>query len=1049
MRRFDKVFLCLLVVGRPTLASLLSAFMPQGHRALSYAKARIGVASSLCFAALVMGMASTSFAVDDAAEFVEALRQRGHYDLASTFLDRAKTDPSISGSFRDRLPYERAITQLSRAGRIRNFDERTAAIKTAQRSLEPFLRGSDSKSELAADGTTKLADTLLELGRARLAKAKLYDQANDKSRSQPEKKAARTAIQQARGFYTQAEGYYEQALDKLKTVQPNSPEAELRLNLRSRLAQARLQSARSLFEEGESHTAKSPEHKKLHTEGAKQLAALYEKYSRWLVGLYAHLYEGRCYQALGQTKLALGCYEDLAVQPDNEPAFRRLITLANTYLAQTHIAAGKPADALGGPAGWLDQMPTRETRDAAALGLKYQVGEAARLVASDGDDTRSRKLLARAKVLLRDAGRAPNEFQQQARLALSKVTDSLGTKPPEPTSFAEAYQAGKDAINAMNAARLARGVVKNNKPSMAEELDAQLQQGRTDARRWFAAALRLIDEETPLTQLNEVRYLLSWLYWEQKDYARASVLAEFLARQYPGDPSSESAAKLAMAAAEALYLEAARQASETGTGDADSEAKRLSEIASYVARQWEGGDVGNAAFTVMLNSALRSGDLSQAEALLESVPPARRPALRLKLAIALWEKVIGTSSAQDAIKQKQQAAQELKAALAPFLKDKKRTQIDQTLATAMLYRAQALLEQADYSNALKTLTDSNFGPLTLIKQKHPSVSRDGYAIETYKTALRAYVSASPPETEAALATMQKLDAAVGTKDSGKLTRIYFGLGLQLQKQVEQLSAAGKTDEASRVGAAFAAFLSRLQARGADANWTTQQWIGQTLSKLAEGLPESSAQRKAYHEQAAKTFATMIEQAKKNTSFAPNPNSVLAARLQLGQAQRGAGEFDAAIETFSSMLLEREVMLDVQKAAAYTYQDWGVASDTSQLRQAISGGRVVSGSGKKLIWGWSKLAKISAQAARSRPQYRDLFFESWLNVATCRYLEALANNTSASKLLRSAKRTIRSVASQYPDLGGESRRQEFDTLMRKIQRAEDANQEPTGLAEFDS
>ena len=63
-------------------------------------------------------------------------------------------------------------------------------------------------------------------------------------------------------------------------------------------------------------------------------------------------------------------------------------------------------------------------------------------------------------------------------------------------------------------------------------------------------------------------------------------------------------------------------------------------------------------------------------------------------------------------------------------------------------------------------------------------------IETYKAALRAYVLMSPPQEQKAIDIMQALDKAVqaggGADASEQLTRIYIGLGVTLQKQVERL-----------------------------------------------------------------------------------------------------------------------------------------------------------------------------------------------------------------------------------------------------------------------
>ena len=80
-----------------------------------------------------------------------------------------------------------------------------------------------------------------------------------------------------------------------------------------------------------------------------------------------------------------------------------------------------------------------------------------------------------------------------------------------------------------------------------------MEEGIEEARRNFRLAMTLVDDDTDPKLVNEVRYFLCWLYWENEDYYRAAVLGEFLARRYPDHPAASAAAKLSMASFERLY----------------------------------------------------------------------------------------------------------------------------------------------------------------------------------------------------------------------------------------------------------------------------------------------------------------------------------------------------------------------------------------------------------------------------------------------------------------------------------------------------------------
>ncbi|QDU88212.1 hypothetical protein Pla175_15840 [Pirellulimonas nuda] len=953
---------------------------------------------------------------DLSAAMVESLRSDGHYDEAIEFLDRAGQDPLASDAFRARVPYERALTLLDQASKQLTGAARDAAVARASRDLESFAKTSNN-AELSAEATSRLALARLDAGRQLAATAETLPSAERAAQL----KQARAEFDRSREMFDQSETLFDKALDQYKAVKSDSPEAQRRLDLRNQLAQARLLRGRALLEQARTFPAGSKQRKELGQQAADELADLYEKYSRWTVGFYAHLYEGQAYELAEQTKLAEGAYLDLTELLAEVDELQPLVTLAHAYLVGTRLASGEADTAAQAGKQALDALSAAQLDRPESLALKYQVAMAQlQLAEAQRNAGQAQKLRLSARGLLRDASSRGNEFITDAKLALADLSAKLGDSDEEPENFAQAYQAGRDAFSAVAAAKLGARLAAGNNQEAIEQLNAQAREAERNAESKLAAALLLVDDETDVKQINDARYLLSYLRYENEEYYRAAVLGSYIAQQYPDDPNAEKGAKVALASLEQLY----RQAGEDAAGGFES--RSLAEMAGFVTRRWPGSTTADAAFTVLLSLAIRENRLSEARAVIDSVEPAQRAQFELKLAAALWEQSL--KSPDDAALHAE-AIEALQTSFAAA----RGGGATQPAATAALYLAQARLDEDQAAEALKLLQDPKLGPLTLVRRGDPAVARDGYDVETYKAALRAYVSATPPQTDEALKVMGSLEKSLGAS-SPRLATIYFGLGVQLQRQVARLTEMGRSAEADRVSSAFAAILDRLSSRGGGADWTKQQWIAVTYYNLAEGM--AGEKQTAYFKKASDQFARMIELAGSDPTFAPSDTSVLAARMQFGQCQRKLGEYEQALETFAGLLAEREAMLDVQKAAAYTYQEWATADDAGMFKLAISGGRPAPETGKNTVWGWSKLASVAGRVMRSNPKFRDTFFEAWLNIARSRYLEAeKAAEPRRAQLLESAQRTITALMQQYPDLGGETSEAQFDQLMKAIQKAE--------------
>jgi len=196
------------------------------------------------------------------------------------------------------------------------------------------------------------------------------------------------------------------------------------------------------------------------------------------------------------------------------------------------------------------------------------------------------------------------------------------------------------------------------------------------------------------------------------------------------------------------------------------------------------------------------------------------------------------------------------------------------------------------------------------------------------------------------------------------------------------------------------------------------------------------------------YQQLLNEAASDPQFAPSHQSILAAKMQLGESYRALGQFKEALDTFAEILKEKESSLSVQRAAAYTYQDWGEAENPEWLERAIHGGYKDRSTGRNLVWGWLKISQVASRAAQNDAKYRDVFYEARIHVARCRYLTAMKRSGQARQQdLAKAKQSIQSLAQLYPDLGGERWRSEFDALLKQIQAA--AGQKPAGLREFSS
>ncbi len=380
---------------------------------------------------------------------------------------------------------------------------------------------------------------------------------------------------------------------------------------------------------------------------------------------------------------------------------------------------------------------------------------------------------------------------------------------------------------------------------------------------------------------------------------------------------------------------------------------------------------------------------------------------------------------------------------------KDRGLVDATLATAAFSLVQICLENDNAKQAVQLLEDPKFGPLTLVTSGSDAARREGFAVETYKMALRAYIADDPPQLEKAEQAMKSLEKLVQESGDAKagenLTAIYISLGRQLQADLQTLRKSGKTKDVERTAEAFQVFLDRLLARSAGGSLPSLNWIAETYTQLgkdfsdAEGSASSRAQQ--CYAKSASAYKQLLAAAEKDPRYQAAPDSLLAIRLRMADAYRGAGNYDQATLAVDQVLRDKPSLLTAQVTGAAIYQARGATDPTGYVK-AIMGGSP-DPSGRNRIWGWSQLSKMTM----NNEKFSDTFHEARLNIVESRYRYALVQKDAQQrdKILRAAVEDVRTTYNVKPDLGGPEMTAKYDRALKRVQKA--LGQPETGLKEI--
>ncbi len=989
-------------------------------------------------------------AADRNTEFVAALRAAGWDDTAVQFIDWVEVSPLMTDEFGRQISFERAVSLAAQGRQSRDRNEQTQLLRQAAENFQQFA-GDDPESTRALDALRQSAHLYVELALAKLAvAAPLPD----------ETAAAEIARREAREGFDHAATATEQLLglctDRLAdlpkpTVIQSDPEAKaLRDLLRNRQAEARFLLALISFESARAYEPESDERREALGQAWNGFGKLHEEFRDTQVGSSSRLYQGRCAQQQGDYAKALGCYQDLIQPTPVNPEFRRLAARAFRYRAECYLAQDKPDDAIRECEEWLSTSRPEERKNPEWLEVAFRLADSyqAHLKNSDNGARDAKRVESEVRTLLRDVADDPNEFQREARLALASLAQR-GAGTSDFANFSEALAAGRTALELMSSSKLAARLASENNPDAVAELENDAVRSRDDARRAFETAVDLADRQTPLEQINMARYYLCALDWEDGRLEDAAVLGEFIASRYPEHEFAPNAANIALWAWDKLHRES-RAAAPAGADAGAFAGRKLAETAQLVASRWPNAPEADRAVSILINVALGENRIDEAEELLAKLPANRRASAELTLGAALWRQYLQTTEGRDA--QFDEAANALREKAAGLLssgfaayRDAAEPSAGATIST--LCYVQLLLSRGEWQPALEALEDLAVGPLTLVQSESDAAAQPEVMLETYKLALRAYLAAQPPRRDEAQDAMKSLDEFVakqGGDATEKLASVYLSLGLQLQRQMKDLSAAGQDARAEEVAAAFGDVLARVAARPNGGDWKLLNWVAQTNLQIGQGLRGDRA--RPYLERAQQSLEAVLAAAQQGNDGAPDAAQVLGVRKRLADCLVAMGKYQQGVEQYALLLRDRPAMLDVQQAAAAAYQAWGAAEERPEAIDQAIRGAAAGRDGRNLVWGWLRLATAAdgarrraaemaasdAKAAQDATRYTEIFFEARYNIARARFLGAtIAQGGARRDQLEAAQKNIESMRTLYPDLGGPKWKAAFESLLKQI------------------
>lgn len=914
------------------------------------------------------------------ARLLDALEERQMPDVVLWVLDRVEKDPQAAADFKKEVPFRRAAALVATSRSESNAARRSEMYDRAAREIDAFLKESP-EGERAIQAYLQKGNLLIERGRAKIEESKRPGQDAAKLRAEalpffdgaikvlegPVRKenapietvsnaedAVLKLLREVDGSLKElrGEGGDKTDADKdggkeggkaaAKQKKPAKKPGAARLmasleeqqdELRGLLLKTRLLIAGAYYEKSRALEPKSKEWEAALTESAKQYKELYEKYRSRGAGLFARYYEGRNYVVLGKRKEALAALADIRAL-DGDGIVPGLRAKAINSSLECWLE-DKKYDEFDDRLQKLALAPLTPDRiDHDWLGMKYRAAlllEKRAAAIPDKEKSKRAPLLRDAKRLAMEVAKVNKDFGAESKTLLAE----LGKQVPDDldggaATFEAAMDSARASLAAMQARQAALKQAEGAKDAAAmEAAKKELAAERAKSIASLRRAMPLAGPED-LEGLNQARYLLTYLFYEEQRLHEAAAMGDFLVERYPSAKGSQQAARIAMASWQLLQKQSV-------AAWADEAKKRCVETAETIMRTWPDRPEAADAAVIAIAAATEDRSPERILEIMSQVPQAapRRAEVLLRAGGALWREVQEKSRLDEAARPaaatlagwRAQAAKAIDDGLAGMAPGSGPTVV--TVAAA-LARAQMAMEDGDNPRVAALLEHKDYGPwtvLTVDKEELKPFKTSPLATPTATAGLRYFIETE--QSDKAVLAMKKLEelaGGAGTEASAKLTAMYQTMGRDLQAQLMNLASgptAGTPQAQARAAAILTGFEKFLEGVAKDPKLSSQMWAATTYLNLGSGEGTGSAVPKAkaegYLDRAAAIYEGLLS--KGGAEIAKFEPSI---RLKMANVYREREKWDEAQKHIDWILSDkkRQNTLDFQFQAAELLQQAG-------------------------------------------------------------------------------------------------------------------------------
>ncbi|VAX42236.1 hypothetical protein MNBD_PLANCTO02-3199 [hydrothermal vent metagenome] len=994
-------------------------------------------------------------------QFLEALRTNGYYDYALSYLDLLARKPGVSKKLLEGIDYERASTLLRQAASLTNPDLKQKKLKQAEVYFKRFLREHPGH---AFASRAQIEQGKMYLERARVANYKTNSPhiKKDFSKQNKLRQQARANIAQAKTVFEKARIYLERKKKSFGSyISPEKKDLIRERNETGRLLiDVQFNLARSLYEEAHTYPLKSGAIKTRLTSAANAFGKLHLKYRDQAGGLYAHMWQAKCYQEQGKSediRKALGIYSELlshGKSPSGKPMkispeLKKIQDTVryNRFICLNHSTKKNYQIVVEEASLWLakNQVPSNVSQ-----GIRWEKAIAEEALGKQSDLTKNeRKKFSRdaredAEIVNQYAG----EYKDLSTAMIQRLNVVLGAKNKVAKDFSTALNQAEIAFEKISGLeeKLKQAKVKKTRKILEKNLNNHLQETAKKLQR----ALSFVDKKTNPQLAYRARALLGNVLYLSGNNYEAAVYAGYVAdhaRKINNEVALQSGV-LASAIWNDLYWDVPK-----GKSNEFEETMFKKSLERTVAH-WIDSEQAANSLIELGRIYERKGDPVQAAKQYNRIPKsspvyAKGQTLAGIALLYAHENAGQWSESEHPDKKKQMAFFEssaekhLRTAI-PLLEkiSNPNKPVSSILAKAKLNLANILQYRLQYKGVILVLVKEPYSLVRAIQVKDENsrpkegIQSKDFAVSVYEKLLLSYIRTS--NIKKASETLNALEK-IGGKANASL---YVSLGKRLSQNIKQLKKEGNKQELRKVRLSFENFIDTLSANKAGQTYGILIWIAETYNSLGKGAKQESPQvARKYFKKAAASYKEIIDQASSKGETFLDKNRVLHIKLRLVNCWREEGQYQKAFQLGQDIInAKMQNNIDVQIEMARLLQSWGTEKESRQLLMAIYGNLKKKKPGK--IWGWKYLAgrlegalnNISPTSDKAK-EYEKKWIDAGYQSARCQFEYAKSIRSKKKRrrqmsIALSGVQTFVSIAGKLEDDDWNK----FDKLYQDVQRA---------------